>query len=513
IPMVGVAKSTACQGCKNRRIKCDQRWPACGQCRRKQLQCAGPSSLLKFVYEDGASNKAESAREPELKSGLEPSSSRIRLLPPRATDYRGRYLSKADGNSGYRKMNFVSLPPNVTSLEEQAGVRLVNSLESDPSLFTLFNFLVYMPARFAHSPCLRDVAILFCSTHSALRRGGSPTTDVRIMKDYGRALRTLRQTLEGDKDVELETLASIALLSRAESVFNPAWTPFNRAHAEAVASFVVKLGQPKPDDAFHMDVLFQSVEDLLFHSISKSETHVFNQPSWRQTIAQATLRFFPPELKPYGQNMISIFYEYLNKTPKLLTKVYKLHQNPFSPGMKDLACKLLAALTQDFVRARSTLSLVFEKALEVGQLKKAVDADFFLGEYYQVKNTRWGESITLYQSLIVGIARIRYDLGLLCDYSTASALYDDYRDACKELWMFIPLRIELYHAFAFGALTVLAPSYEASEGLERDYLNDLLQEQYRYHNRLPKDKASLEVAMIMRAKGMTGRLPLAFENA
>ncbi|CAH0057564.1 unnamed protein product [Clonostachys solani] len=409
-------------------------------------------------------------------------------------------------------MKLVFLPPNVTSLEHQAGARLVNSLEGDPSLLTLFNFLEHMPARFAHSPCLRDIAMLFCSTHSALRRGGSPTTDVSIMRDYGRALRTLRQTLEGAKDLELETLASVALLSRAESVFNPSWTPFNRAHAEAVVSFVMKLGHPEPDDVFHMDVLFQSVEDLLFHSFSKSQTHVFNQPLWRQTIAEATLRFFPPELRPYGHHMISIFYEYLNKTPKLLAKVYKVHRNPFKPGMQELASYLSDALARDLLRAKSALDLVFEKALDVGQFKKAFDANFFLGEYYQVKNTRLGESMTLFQSLIVSIARIRYDLGTLYDISTASALYDEYRGACEELWMFIPLRIELYHAFAFGALTTLTPSYEASEGCERDYLNDLLQDQYQYSMRLPKDKASLEVAMIMRAKAMTGRLPLAFVN-
>ncbi|CAI6099041.1 unnamed protein product [Clonostachys chloroleuca] len=510
--MVGVAKSTACKSCKGRRIKCDQRWPTCGQCRRKSLKCPGPSSLLKFVHEGGGSSQARSASQPGLSPGPEPSSSRIQLLDSRVTDDRGRYLSMVDGNAGYRKMKLVSVPPDMTSLEHQAGARLVNSLEGDPSLLTLFNFLQHMPSRFAHSPCLRDVAILFCSTHSALRRGGSPSTDVSIMRDYGRALRTLRQTLEVAKDLELETLASVALLSRAESVFNPFWTPFNRAHAEAVASFVVKLGHPKPDDVFHMDVLFQSVEDLLFHSLSKSQTHVFNQPLWRQTITDATLLFFPPELRPYGHHIISIFYEYLTKTPRLLAKVYKIHQNPFNPGMQELASYLSAALNRDSVRAKTALGLVFQKALEVGQFKKVFDANFFLGEYYQVKNARLGESITLFQSLIVGIARIRYDLAALYGYSTASTLHDEYRDACEDLWMFIPLRIELYHAFAFGALTILAPSYEASETHERDYLNDLLQDQYRYSTRLPKDKPSLEVAMMMRAKAMTGRLPPAFQH-
>ncbi|CAG9981142.1 unnamed protein product [Clonostachys byssicola] len=510
--MVGVAKSTACKSCKRRRIKCDQRWPTCGQCRRKLLKCPGPTSLLKFVHEGGGSGQAPSASQLELSTGPEPSSSRSQLLDSRVTDHRGRYLSRVDGNAGYRKMKLVSMPQNMTSLEHQAGARLVNSLEGDPSLLRLFNFLQYMPSRLAHSSCLRDVAILFCSTHSALRRGGSPTTDVSIMRDYGRALRTLRQKLEEAKDLELETLASVALLSRAESVFNPNWTPFNRAHAEAVASFIVKLGHPKPDDVFHMDILFQSIEDLLFHSLSKTQTHVFNQPAWRQTITDATLRFFPPELRPHGHDMISIFYEYLRKTPKLLTKVYKIHQTPFNPDMQELAAYISAALARDFVRAKSALRLLFEKALNIGQFEKAYDANFFLGEYYQVKNARFGESITLFKSLIVGIARIRYDLSNLYSYPTPSALYDEYRDACEDLWMFIPLRIELYDAFAFGALTILAPSYEASENHERDYLNDLLHDQYRYSTRLPKDRASLEVAMIMRAKAMSGRLPPAFQH-
>lgn len=87
--------------------------------------------------------------------------------------------------------------------------------------------------------------------------------DLTILKDYGKSLRTLRRTLEEKQAGDLETFAAVALISRSESVFNPAWNPFKRSHAEAIVAFVAKWGLPKADCDFHSEILFQALEDMV----------------------------------------------------------------------------------------------------------------------------------------------------------------------------------------------------------------------------------------------------------
>ncbi|KAL6859599.1 hypothetical protein J3F83DRAFT_763128 [Trichoderma novae-zelandiae] len=47
--MVGVPRSSGCQLCRQRRVKCDEARPECGNCRRYGAQCPGYERALKFV--------------------------------------------------------------------------------------------------------------------------------------------------------------------------------------------------------------------------------------------------------------------------------------------------------------------------------------------------------------------------------------------------------------------------------------------------------------------------------
>lgn len=47
--MVGVPRSTGCQLCRKRRVKCDEIRPGCGNCRKYGVECPGYERGLKFV--------------------------------------------------------------------------------------------------------------------------------------------------------------------------------------------------------------------------------------------------------------------------------------------------------------------------------------------------------------------------------------------------------------------------------------------------------------------------------
>lgn len=49
--MVGVPRSTGCQLCRKRRVKCDEARPACGNCMKYGVGCPGYERGMKFVTE------------------------------------------------------------------------------------------------------------------------------------------------------------------------------------------------------------------------------------------------------------------------------------------------------------------------------------------------------------------------------------------------------------------------------------------------------------------------------
>ncbi|KAK7212299.1 hypothetical protein V2G26_019477 [Clonostachys chloroleuca] len=525
--MVGVVRSLACQNCKNRRTKCDQTWPTCGKCLKRGLKCPGPSSLIRFV--DGSNNpgndKGDKAlatipnTQAESLSASSNAAARLAhttILESRPVNNRGIYLPASDAPSSYRKFKLLPVPARVAStLEDRVGSRLVNSLQADRYLAGIFTLLQHMPARVSHSPCLRDAISLFCSTYACLQRGDPTSMDLTILKDYGKSLRTLRRTLEEKQAGDLETFAAVALISRSESVFNPAWNPFKRSHAEAIVAFVAKWGLPKADCDFHSEILFQALEDMMFHSFSNGVAPIWDNSPHREAIAEASLRFFAPALRPYGAPLIQVFMEYFTKVPKLLSKVLRINRDSSSPGMRDLAIKIVNALAGDTERARNALDPLLEKAFEMGEISEvdATEPDFFLPTHYKLKPGRFGECLNLISVLLVGMARIRYDLSVLYGLPFADEIYATYRKECVVMWKFIPFRIQIFKTFGFRAVSMMTIPYECTQGREREYMNDLFLKENGHPSRLPTDRRELEAAMLLRAMAMTGRLPFLPEAA
>ncbi|VUC37142.1 unnamed protein product [Clonostachys rosea] len=520
--MVGVVRSLACQNCKNQRIKCDENWPTCGKCLRRGFKCPGPSNLIRFVdgstYLRNDKGSKALATTPKTQKELPPASSsnaaastaRTTILESRPINDRGIYLPASNTHSSYRKFRLLSVPARLASTpEDRVGSQLVSSLQGDEYLAGIFTLLQHMPARVSHSPCLRDAISLFCSTYECLQRGGSTSMDVKILRDYGKSLRTLRRTLEGKQAGDLETFAAVALISRSESVFNPTWNPFNRSHAEAIVAFVAQRGLPKADYDFHSEILFQALEDLMFYSLGKGVAPIYDKSPYKEAIAEAMLRFFAPALRPYATPLIRILMEYFTKAPRLLSKVQRINRDSTSPLMRDLAIKIVNALDVDTDRARNALDPLLKKAFETGEISEveATDPDFFLPTYYKLKPDRFGECLNLISVLLVGMARIRYDLSVMYGLPFASEIYATYRKECVEMWKFIPFRIQIFKTFGFRAVSMMTLPYECTQGREREYMNDLFLKENVHPSRLPTDRRELEAAMLLRAKAMTGRLP------
>ncbi|KAH8812535.1 hypothetical protein F5884DRAFT_312495 [Xylogone sp. PMI_703] len=71
--MVGIPLSRGCQTCRRRKVKCDERRPACLRCTNGNLSCPGYPARLKFVDEGPRFARKRSTPQPSLEQSLPPS--------------------------------------------------------------------------------------------------------------------------------------------------------------------------------------------------------------------------------------------------------------------------------------------------------------------------------------------------------------------------------------------------------------------------------------------------------
>ncbi len=78
--MVGVPRSTGCQLCRKRRVKCDEAQPACGNCTKYGAACPGYQRGMKFVAGKHAV-RPKGSRSPESAAASSQGSSRGSSTP------------------------------------------------------------------------------------------------------------------------------------------------------------------------------------------------------------------------------------------------------------------------------------------------------------------------------------------------------------------------------------------------------------------------------------------------
>lgn len=177
---------------------------------------------------------------------------------PEALSLQIRRSRATRGDDGARFISYrlVSGPPKEypTTLSERVSHQLVSHLErgNDGGLTLQMSYIKYLPQRLEQSACLRDAVALFSAKWTSFRRR-QPHLAVRTMTLHGKALRSLQRAIQGPEALQVETLASIAILERVEALFHRAPTQVWTTHAEGIKNLMMKKGPPNVDD--HMDVL------------------------------------------------------------------------------------------------------------------------------------------------------------------------------------------------------------------------------------------------------------------
>lgn len=262
-----VAWSTRCATCRQKRIKCDQQWPACGQCLKSKKDCPGPPARVRFVGENGTQGSPQTA----LISRPEP-----RQHSPIA----------ADGKS--------TISPSIPGTREtKVGSELVSLLTSQATTFGFSSFaqlLRNMPAMLNDSPAL--TAAIYCLSDARKRQSTYPRPERKLdPRLYGLALRDLRQAIQDSRQLNrIETLLATLVMWRVEAtIATTAELPYLivtwSVHLSGVGYLLERLGPRAARDDLVFRVVLESLSELASHFYARNESFFLASPQWQSVLA------------------------------------------------------------------------------------------------------------------------------------------------------------------------------------------------------------------------------------
>ncbi|KAF2445817.1 hypothetical protein P171DRAFT_443417 [Karstenula rhodostoma CBS 690.94] len=307
--MVGVPKSTGCAICRKRKVKCDETWPSCINCRKNGKICPGPPSRHTFkdsgLQRDNKSNiiktKQRAAAQDQVHQKTpahlaHPKAKRsdtgavvlkFRISPTEDKRERGKGPSKGHSkvahSSNLPMSNLYS--PLQTSPHDGLARALIEAMETDETGYSISDFGPFMyevPRRVGHNAALDAAVACLLRTCSAML-STKTLDDLQTPKYYLAAVQRLQRSLEDRVDgMSSNTLCAAVILSLVEALAGPRLDNSYLAHVGGAGRLLEIQGPETCRDDFAKEILRFTRGGIIVTSIYKSEPPFLSSPGWRE---------------------------------------------------------------------------------------------------------------------------------------------------------------------------------------------------------------------------------------
>uniref|UniRef100_A0A0B7KD91 Zn(2)-C6 fungal-type domain-containing protein n=2 Tax=Bionectria ochroleuca TaxID=29856 RepID=A0A0B7KD91_BIOOC len=465
--MPGAPRSCGCQTCKDRKIKCDETWPECGNCVRKGVPCPGPTQLLKFIMnQDHSTPQSVLRRAGYLRKGQNAAQASGMQLHPHSSP-QSVYKSTSRGpNTG-------PLRPALVTVDDGVAARLVGHLGTSgkDQMITQTEILRHLPKRMSANQSLRDSVDLLCSVWSS-RRSGRAAEEFITMPLYGKAIRSLSRILKTDQAFTMETLAAILIMQRAEALFDPGHRPL--IHSKGIATLLARVGAPKKGDKFHASVFAETYSVMIPYWMMTGWDSLLEKPPWRDAVVRGLTEYTGvPELKPYLDTAFDKNNRICEKAPVLIQGILALFKDPehkefpaTSPFVKQMTEEFRTAETS----VREAAYAIFDKAMKLGAIIEEEKPTPLTSTSYNFSSTHLAQSLVSYLSFHIYILRLRCQWNASFQLPDAPDLYKVFQDACIRIWKFVPFMQKAWLFLLRHLQSSLAISFEAANQEEKDYI-------------------------------------------
>uniref|UniRef100_A0A8H7MYS8 Uncharacterized protein n=1 Tax=Bionectria ochroleuca TaxID=29856 RepID=A0A8H7MYS8_BIOOC len=515
--MPGAVKSTACQTCKLRKIKASYET---GSLQRlsdiANLISFGaksrPSSLLKFVNDDRNQVQRDLPTEHAEGSGvLKLRQSRPYRLPKRNKDSSGAESQSPQALGHYHAFRFQTSIPraDLTTRADRVASRLVHHIKGERNWGWVFSmqYLQHLPKRLSESPSLRDTVALFCSVLGDYRRGRE-ATEFLLLPSYGKALNSLRRAIKTGQGLKIETLASIMMLERTESVFDRGRDTICLRHTEAIATMIQKIGPPKADDQLHLGLVSDSYGTLAVHFLKTGQDNCLSQDPWKGIIEENISTLLEnKEAQPHLKRLLVLCNEGFGNLPKLVRRCQMVHFGPRDSEAAEKAAQLMSNLADMEGALELAYLELFEKTADLGLICDRIDPNSITGSSYELSSVYLAQFSVSSLGLQFYMLRMLYDCSIVYDPDETPGLYVKLAELCVKVWKFAPYLKSLEACVASSTISNLFPTLEFANVEQKEVLIDMIIEMGRFRLRLPRDRFALEQAASFFTMQVTGRLP------
>ncbi|KAH8124961.1 hypothetical protein ACSS6W_005203 [Trichoderma asperelloides] len=271
--MVGAQRSNRCETCRRRKIKCDEAWPVCGQCKAKNRMCPARPALK--VLDDGLKILRRHGATANL-PGDSYAGSNVSLLDTAQPASLPGYKSH---NSRHSRMHD-SMP---LSPSEQLCLTFIDSLQVTNfsySLRVLGEFVWEVPRYLGNSKALDGAITCVLASQKQLLLNGDDGLTINAQL-YNRALLSLRAALAGPRSCcSSDTLAATVMMHRIEALFGTLPNSNIKVHAAGLAALHQKRGPPDPDDKLAFQATVDSHLSIIQFALSQRKDCFLASDAW-----------------------------------------------------------------------------------------------------------------------------------------------------------------------------------------------------------------------------------------
>ncbi|PON29663.1 hypothetical protein TGAM01_v201029 [Trichoderma gamsii] len=332
--MVGVPRSSGCQLCRKRRVKCDEARPECGNCRKYGAQCPGYERAIKFVSGKHAIRSRGSRLSPanrDSSAGAGAGTAVAKSSPSTvstSTSSVGATTPASDASTAAVSL-VASLQPNralfVGTLMEMAQTSLASK-----DVTTFLGFFCRLRFEELGTVAVLDGAICSLALHLMGKELADDNLVAQSRTVYGWSLGALQATLRHPTRWKLsETFCSAVMLCFFELFAGTTATDTWLRHAQGIATLMEQRGPAAHTHGNDAAILFSFRGILIMSSLffPTSSKCFLARPEWRGVLCNNELgSIFSPGAPDFSMQVANSFFLCLADMPEVMWWGYPVRE-------------------------------------------------------------------------------------------------------------------------------------------------------------------------------------------
>ncbi|KAF7556755.1 hypothetical protein G7046_g6216 [Stylonectria norvegica] len=310
--MVGVPRSSGCQLCRTRRVKCDEVRPGCGNCRKYGADCPGYDRGLKFV--EGKHQIRQKGKQTDRQASLSSNATQV-----------GAPACKKTSTSLVTPLARTLLP-----LRGQVMYVMMESFRPADSPHDIVGLFSWIDIDRLGKRAVLDGAICSLALHLTGKEEQNSDLVAYSRTLYGQCLSELQATLQHASEWKSsETLCSAILLCFYELFAGTSAPDTWLQHAKGIGVLMEQRGPAAHAEGWNAAMLLSFRGILIMSDMFYPGRHscFLSRPEWKRVMRDDGRHLIhPPELPVQTIRVVDGFFDRLADISDILRRGYDLRE-------------------------------------------------------------------------------------------------------------------------------------------------------------------------------------------